>query len=527
MGTLLATRPPLRVLLVEDSEWDGILLERALQGGGRETVVERVESPASFESALDRGTWDVVVADQALPTFGARAALATVKARGLDLPFIIVSGSIAEETAVEAMKAGAHDYMLKGNLARLAPAVDREVREAALRAERRAMQEQLRIAERMASVGTTTAAVAHEINNPLAVVLAGLEEIGREHARLAGAGVALGTADEALQDVREAAERLRDIVRDLKLFSGPEDERTTCVDVRVVLDSSCRLAWNDIRHRAKLVKDYADVPQVECNASRLGQVFLNLLVNAAQAIPAGRSGSNEIRLKVAPGGDGGVVVEVRDTGVGIPPEVGGRIFDAFFTTKPAEGGTGLGLAICQRLIQAAGGSLSVESEVGRGSVFRVWLPSIERDARPAPTAPAAVAVAAAVAAARRGSILVVDDEEAMLRVVRRVLQADHDVATTTSATEALARVAGGERFDVVLCDLMMPQMTGMDLHVEMMTCAPEQAGRMVFLTGGAFTPEARAFLERVSNPQIQKPFETAVLRSFVRGLVDAHPPLAS
>ncbi len=375
---------------------------------------------------------------------------------------------------------------------------------------------QLMVSDRMASIGTLAAGVAHEINNPLAAVTANLDlallEVGELAARLSGAADLRELEDE-IRDARTAAEQVRHIVRDLKIFSRAEEDRRGPVDVHAVLESALRMAWNEIRHRARVVKDYGRIPRVMANESRLGQVFLNLIVNAAQAIPEGHADANEIRIATRKEGAAGdfVLVELADTGSGIPAAIRHKLFDPFFTTKPAGVGTGLGLAICHRIITGLGGDISVTSEVGQGTTFRILLPVAT--ARPEETIPPP---APTLSAQRRGRILVVDDEKVVATAVKRVLGADHDVKVLTSAQEALRRISGGERFDVILCDLMMPVMTGVDLHSELARTAPDQAACMVFLTGGAFTPRARAFLDEVPNPRLDKPFELSTLRALVQ-----------
>jgi CheY-like chemotaxis protein/anti-sigma regulatory factor (Ser/Thr protein kinase) len=248
---------------------------------------------------------------------------------------------------------------------------------------------------------------------------------------------------------------------------------------------------------------------VEANEARLGQVFLNLIVNATQSLPEGQAERNEIRV-ITRLTAGRVIVEVSDTGAGIPPENLGRIFDAFFTTKVAGAGTGLGLAICQRIVSDMGGALTVESQVGKGSCFTVALPIAHADERE--VTPFAKP---AVRASRRGRILVVDDEEMVLRAVKRSLARYHEVTVVTSAREALALCASGQRFDLILSDLMMPDMTGMDLHQELSRLAPEQANSMIFLTGGAFTESGRRFLTDPPREHIEKPFDPSNLRAIV------------
>ncbi|HVV85392.1 MAG TPA: response regulator [Kofleriaceae bacterium] len=505
---------PLRALLVEDLEEDAILVLRELRRGGYDVTHERVETPEALEAALDQRAWDVVLSDFSLPRFSGPMALRIVRERGLDLPFIIISGTVNEEIAVDAIHAGAQDFMAKGKLARLIPAIERELRDVHLRAERKKLQDQLLVSDRMASMGTLAAGVAHEINNPLASVMANLELAHRAlNARADKLGLATELADvrEELRDAREAAERIRGIVRDLKVFSRSPDDQTGPVDVKPVLESTLRMAWNELRYRARLVKEYGPTPAVEANEARLGQVFLNLIVNAAQAIPEGHVEENELRVTTGVEPDRGVFVEIADTGSGMPPEVLAKLFTPFFTTKPVGVGTGLGLSICHRIVTGLGGTIDVESEVGKGTKFRIVLPIASSSQVPA-RAPAAVVEAAA---RRRGKVLVVDDEPMITRAVHRILAYDHDVVALDNARAALDRIDGGERFDVILCDLMMPRMTGMELHARLTAAAPDQAARMVFLTGGAFTGEARAFLDQVSNQRIDKPFDPIHLRELV------------
>jgi PAS domain S-box-containing protein len=387
---------------------------------------------------------------------------------------------------------------------------------------KKTLETQLMVSDRMASVGTLAAGVAHEINNPLAAVMANLDYIADSLGRMTDGDVgsmSQGMRDAwireeiktPLDDAVEAAQRVRFIVRDLKIFSrSPNDAERGPVNVETIMESSLRMAWNEIRHRANLVKRYGRVPEVEGNEARLGQVFLNLIVNAAQSLPAGQAEQNEIGVTTRVEGER-VIIEVSDTGAGIPPQIIGRIFDAFFTTKAVGVGTGLGLAICQRIVTDMGGTLTVVSELGKGTTFCVSVPIAPR--REYDLTPAAEQVPLP---GRRGRILVVDDEELVLRSVRRILSQEHDVLAMVSAADALALCAGGEKFDLILCDLMMPDMTGMDLHRELSLIAPQQADRMIFITGGAFTEKARAFLSETPKEHLEKPFYSANLRAIVQ-----------
>jgi PAS domain S-box-containing protein len=378
--------------------------------------------------------------------------------------------------------------------------------------ERKQLQAHLVVADRLASVGTLGAGVAHEINNPLAYMMVNLHLIreGLERLEAQAPAAPIASLQQLVRETAEGAERIATIVRDLKVFArGEQETRLMPVDVRRAVELACKMADNVIRHRARLVTEFEPVAPVEASESRLCQVFLNLLLNAAQAIPEESLGEHEIRVVIRSGERGRVVVEVRDTGVGMTPEVLDRIFDPFFTTKPVGVGTGLGLSICHGIIESMGGSIHAESEPGKGSTFRVVLRAATRELEVVPR------LSAAAHSGARARILVVDDEPNVTLALQRSLAADHEVATANSAQAALRLVSEGGRFDLILCDVMMPGMTGMDLYNELGRCAPEQAGRMVFMTGGAFTPRTVSFLREVPNLKISKPLDLTQLRELV------------
>ena len=228
-------------------------------------------------------------------------------------------------------------------------------------------------------------------------------------------------------------------------------------------------------------------------------------------MPHGDTTRNEIKGRTRLDAAGRVVVTIADTGEGITPEAMQRLFVPFFTTKSVGMGTGLGLSICQRLVTACGGEIRAESRPGEGASFHVAL----RAAAGPSVAPAALERPKEQPARRRGKILMIDDEPVILSILARALGAHHDCVTTTKAHEALERVRAGERFDLILCDLMMPAMDGRELYTELERIAPEQAHEMVFLTGGAYTPPLQAFLAGISNERINKPFDVAYLKSTV------------
>jgi two-component system cell cycle sensor histidine kinase/response regulator CckA len=297
------------------------------------------------------------------------------------------------------------------------------------------------------------------------------------------------------------------------LFSRADAETANSIDVRDVLESTLRMARNEIRHRAVLVKQYDEVPHVRASDSRLGQVFLNLLINAAQAIPEGHADRNEIRVHCGVMADGQVLVEIADTGCGIPEELGRQLFAPFVTTKPVGVGTGLGLAICQRIVAGLGGTISFDSELQRGTVFRVVLPA--ESELPVPVRTPSVARPPT----RRGRILLIDDETSLGTLLVRALKPAHDVTYFADARKALDHLRREPEVDVILCDLMMPVMTGVEFYQELSRALPEQATRVVFLTGGAFTPGARGFLESVGNVCLEKPLDLARVRKLINELV--------
>jgi PAS domain S-box-containing protein len=384
--------------------------------------------------------------------------------------------------------------------------------------EQKQLEARVILSDRLASLGTMAAGVGHEINNPLASVMSNLDLIAEEIRMISGSSPSGRIRDigEMVNEARLGAERVRKIVRGLRTFSRIEKEHRVTLDVKEVLELSINMAFSEIRYRARLVKDYGTTPPVEADEARLGQVFINLLVNAAQAIPEGNADQNEIRLITRTDAAGMAVVEVRDTGNGISPEALPHIFDPFFTTRAIGEGTGLGLSICHGIVGSLGGSISVESEAGKGARFRVTLPAarLPQPANEPPPEPMKQG------SPRRGRVLVVDDDKAVGNVLLKVLGAEHDVTVLSNAGDALARLVSGEHFDVILCDLMMPEMTGMDLHAELRRQATEHADRMIFLTGGAFSPTAHSFLDEVPNQRFEKPFNIHNLRAAVRGFVD-------
>jgi PAS domain S-box-containing protein len=385
--------------------------------------------------------------------------------------------------------------------------------------ERKRMEERLALAERMALVGRLASGVGHEINNPLAYILGSIDLAREDLTALnpdASKGELVVRLEQHLATMRDGAMRVRDIVRDLKSLSVAGDDRLGPVDIERALDVAAATAAHEIRVRARLVKTYGAVPPAWANEGRLAQVFVNLLVNAAQAIPEGAASDNEIRICTRQEQDW-VIVEVRDTGTGIAPEVLPHIFEPFFTTKPQGLGTGIGLSISHAIVSALGGTLTAEGLSPRGALFRVTLKMSKEK-------PTQASSASYVENEREARILLVDDEPSMVHVLAQLLS-PHEVTTAYSGREAIARLARDASFDVVICDLQMQDGTGVDVYEYLRQQAPDLAHRVVFTTGGAFTDSAREFLAGCPQPVLEKPFDTARFLATVSEMAHLSPSM--
>jgi signal transduction histidine kinase/CheY-like chemotaxis protein len=373
------------------------------------------------------------------------------------------------------------------------------------------------LSDRLAAVDTLAAGLSHEINNPLTYTLINVEHVLRRMRVLAGAPpsdelfaefhAALPSLVDSLAQTLHGMQRVREVVRNLMTFSRGCVESSTLVDVRGVAESSIQMAMHEVMPRARMVRSLAEVCPVMGNEAQLGQVFLSLIVNAAQSIPDGESRHHEVRVATRMDEDS-VVVEVSDTGTGIAPDVLPRIFDPFFTSRGIGQGMGLGLSVCYGIIQRLGGDITVSSEPGRGSTFRVVLPPA-RAWRHAASPPSVRSTA------RKKRVLVLDDDALIGEGIARALEDIAEVTVLADAPAALERLAHGERWDTLLCDSSLSEMWPIDLYREALRLAPEVAARIVFMTAGAFTPRVRAFLDSVGNECLEKPFDVAKIRKLV------------
>lgn len=377
---------------------------------------------------------------------------------------------------------------------------------------RKQLQTRLVLADRLASVGTMAAGVAHELNNPLTWVLANIRLVQETVKDLPEA------AARALEHAAQGADRMRSIISDLQVFSRNEARSVAPIDLRATLASAISIVGSSLRARARLEQIDKTVGPlyVLANEARLAQVLLNLLVNAVQAIEPGQPDRNRVTVSVSfvPGTipSRSVAIEVDDTGSGIPAAVLARIFDPFFTTKPPGEGTGLGLSIGLQLVQELGGEITVPSRPGRGTRFRVVLPLTESR----PELPRSAATTPPVPSVAPARVLVVDDEEMIVEMIGQILAPEFEVVGEFRSARALDRLRNGERFDAMLCDMMMPELNGMELYREALAICPEQARRFIFVTGGISNPQVHDFLVETGRRCIEKPFDLHSLRATVR-----------
>jgi signal transduction histidine kinase len=507
---------PLRVLIVEDNERDAALLLRELKRGGYDPISERVETSATMNAELEMRTWDLVVSDFSMPQFSANAALEEVRKSGLDLPFIIVSGTVGEETAIEAMRAGAHDFMPKGQFTRLLPAIARELREAELRAKHRAIEHQLRHAQKMEAIGQLTGGIAHDFNNLLAVIVGNLDLLGEiEQANPAQAALIDAALNSALRGA-ELTKRLLAFAR-----QQPLSTQVLCVNDRLpdMLTILQRTIGEGIRITTGLA---TDLWPARVDPSQLEDALLNLAINARDAMPDGGTlfiETANIHLdadyaashaEVTPGDY--VSLSVTDTGTGIPAEIIERVIEPFFTTKEDGKGTGLGLSMIYGFAKQSGGHLSICSEVGVGSTMSLYFPRGNSDGVATP-------IASAPPTVPHGNerILVVEDNMQVRTAAVGVLQSlGYQVEQAESARAALASLKE-KSFDVLFSDVVMPETNGIALAAEVRQRYPEMA---ILFASGFSSKLSATELQKVGASFVAKPYRKADLAVAVRAVLE-------
>ncbi len=390
--------------------------------------------------------------------------------------------------------------------------------------DQRQLQQRAELSDRLTSLGTLAAGVAHEINNPLAAVMTNLQVSLSDLERRMRSG-ADGDRDlyASMSEALQGARRIKDIVADMLAFSRPTTRASQWVELKPAALWALRMTSHELMQRARIVVDIGERQLVAADETRLGQVLVNLLLNAAHAIEEGCPEQNEVRISSRVSGDQGehIVLEVADTGSGMTLEVLKRMFDPFFTTKEVGRGTGLGLAICHGIVKAWGGTIEADSVVGHGTTFRVTLPV----ASTVPASSVSLAPPLLPLSVPAADILVIDDEQLVGQAIRRALGDSHRVTLVASGEAAVELFGTGKRFDLVLCDVTMAGMSGLDLLDVTRQADPEQARRFVLMTGGTFTPLAKERLDHATHASLSKPFGPEELTVCVGECLSAWGPI--
>ena len=502
----------LRVLFVEDSEDDAFLIARNLERAGYALERRRVDTAEGFANALDDERWDVIVCDHSLPHFNSRDALTAVQERDIDVPFIIVSGTIGEDTAVEAMRAGAHDYVLKNNLARLGPAIDRELNDAELRRqarqereERKAIERQLQQAQKMEAIGRLAGGIAHDFNNLLTAIL-GFTGLAIERIDV-GRNVRF-----ELDQVKLAGERAARFTRQLLAFSRQQVLSPRLIDPSETVNVMAPMLKHLLGEAVGLeTAGSSGNGRVKVDPGQFEQVVMNLAINARDAMPRGGtlqletgrvelSGTQAGALQLPAGAY--MTVSAIDTGTGMDDATRARIFEPFFTTKGPGQGTGLGLSTVYGILRQSGGGISVQSAPGQGSTFTVYLPVADE----VQEAPPPVVRPPRRVGDLQGTVLIAEDEEAVRVLVRTVLtDAGFKVLEAASGTEAAELVRSLDAaVDLLIVDVVMPGMIGPDLVRLTLERFPQT--RILYITGYATHSAIPPGFVADGEALMQKPF---------------------
>jgi len=511
---------PLRILHLEDDPVDADLINATLAAERIACEMVRVESRNEFLSAVERKAFDLILADYNLPSFDGISALAIVQEKCREIPFIFVTGSLGEEVAIEVLKKGATDYVLKHHLGRLVPAVLRAVDEVAARTDRNMLENQLRHAQKMESIGTLAGGIAHDFNNLLTAI------IGNAQLALAG----LRPEDklhERLIEIETSGKRAAELTRQLLIFSRRERLEPRVINLNDTISNFAKMLRRIIGEDVELrFQPGSDLSTVYADPGQIEQVLMNLAVNARDAMAGGGELLIETRnilvdetyCRTQPCSHSipAVEITVSDTGVGMDSALQQHIFEPFFTTKEVGKGTGLGLALAYGIIKQHDGTIEVASEVGRGTTFRIYLPAQEE--------PVEVTVPDAEFPLKGGSetILVAEDEEAIRRMLNGMLTGLGYKVIVTRDGEAAVEAFSKHRnqIDLVILDLVMPRMGGREAYDRIRTL--DSNVPVIFMSGYSAETAQSGFAEESRTEFIQKPYGITALGNKVREALDAY-----
>jgi len=518
----------LRILHIEDNNDDAFLVQRALKKGGYETDITLVDSALDLREALEKGgPWDVVLSDYALPNYDGLSALQQVIAHDSDIPFILVSGAVGEETAVEIMKTGAKDFIMKDNLGRLVPAIARELVDYQLRKDKsrveqqkRDLETQLWQAQKMEAIGTLAGGVAHDFNNILTAIIGYSELAVRE----------LDDRPETkrkIEEVVKAGNRARELVQHILAFSRKNEADRETIDMGDVVREALELLRATTPSNIEFNESISsDCGQVKANAIRIHQVILNLCTNSAYAM-AEKGGVLTVSLApvtLALGELKGrnnipgdyVRLTISDTGTGIDEKIISKVFDPYFTTKPQGVGTGLGLALVLGIVKSHSGYITVESAKGEGTTFDIYFPLDRSHMLPG-------LKGGDQAKATEGgneNILVVDDEEIIIQFTKEILEGlGYRVAVARDGVEAVNLFKEDpQKFDLMITDMTMPKMMGIELSRTVLQIRPDLP--IILCTGHSDQVNADIASRVGIREYCMKPISGMEMARIVRRLLD-------
>jgi len=513
-------KSPLHILHLEDDPNDVALVQSTLESGGITCAITCVQNHDGFVAALEHGGIDLILSDCTLPAFDGLSALEVVRAKWPAIPLIFVSGTLGEEPAIDSLKNGATDYVLKEHLSRLVPAVRRAMQEVEARAERQGLEAQFIEAQKMEVIGQLASGVAHDFNNILAIIMGYSDlitsEVGPD-----------STQGKYAEEIRHASERAAGLTRQLLVFSRKQTVQLVVLELNEVvkdLDKMLRRLIGENIHMTMVLGNRTG--RVKADSGYVGQVLMNLVVNARDAMPNGgkltiatdnvRFDENHARTHTGVSPGDYVMLSVSDTGTGMTEEVKGHVFEAFFTTKPKGKGTGLGLATCQTIVQQSGGHIDIYSEVGKGTTFKVYLPRVDQ-----PLDAETQFIKAGPLPRGTETLLLVEDEPAVRLLASGVLEArGYTVLRASDGQDGLrvAREHKGSPIRLVITDVIMPVMGGKVMAEWLKTTYPDL--KILFTSG--YTDDAitdHGVLE-TGVEFLPKPYTPAVLLRKVRAMLD-------
>jgi signal transduction histidine kinase len=508
---------PLRVLMVEDSEDDAALLLRELRRGGYEVTFERIETPAAMLEAL-KHSWDVVVSDYAMPHFSGVDALKILRERGSETPFIFVSGTIGEEIAVAAMKTGAQDYVMKGKLTRLLPAIERELQDAERRQERKVLEQRVQQLQKFEAIGRLAGGIAHDFNNVLGSVI-GWAQMGWEEAPPDS------QLRQRFQKIRDQAQRAAGLTAQLLAFARRQVLQPRNLDLNESIGEMAGFLQTSIGAHIELKTVQApNLRVIRADPAQIDQILMNLCLNARDALPNGGRLTVETQnieisehyCQIHPSAPPGsyVLLTVSDTGVGMDKTTLDRIFEPFFTTKELGRGTGLGLATVYGIVKQHEGFINVYSEPGHGTTFRIYFP--------AGTGPAERRDSVKDVPVSKGveTILIAEDHEGLRELAQETLTScGYNIILAKHGEEAVQLFrANRDKIALVVLDVVMPLLSGPQTYGQIRAMRPDVP--VIFTTG--HTAESASLSSQIEAGAVflQKPYAPRELNQAIRSTLD-------